>query len=421
MKNIRLLLFLLLIFISGNEVYCQKIFRDGYIIKKGGAPIYGLVEYSSNQDIPSKCIFKSFDIARVIDYSPETLIAFGYKNGNRYETKELNNKQLFFEVLVTGKIVLYRRGSGYFIEKDKPGLVELKNGQIKYQTANGLTEFKDLPAFLTYLTEGKSGIISSKFNLKNDIIPLVTSYNKDSGKESYVFNRTISAKQISQKALETGVERNKFGLVGGINTYLLKLTPDATYKDFLPSPEKESAMILGVSFERLLSRKSDKYSLRIELLYNKQTFYSYSELTKSATISRYDAFFNFTGIKVPVLFQYSFTGKKIVPFVNAGFAYQLMNKKDYVQISEVENTTLHEVKTFEARDLVVRSGEVSSVAGIGLKTRIFNNLNLNIQGRVEYGPGIIERAEENTLNDKKTIQRKFFTDFSSDWNNVLIT
>jgi hypothetical protein len=402
MKNIRLLFFLLLIFISGNEAYCQKIFRDGYIIKKGGAPIYGLVEYSSSQDIPSKCSFKSFDIARVVEYSPETLIAFGYKNGNRYETREFNNKQVFFEVLVTGKLVLYRRGSGYFLEKDHTGLVELKSGQIKYQTSNGITEFKNLPAFLTYLTEGKSGSISSNFNIKNDIVPLVTAYNKDSGNEFYVFNRSISEKQISQKALETGVERNRFGLLGGTNIYMLSLTPKANYSEYLPNPEKESAIVFGISYERMLSRKSDRYSLKLELLYTKQTFYCYrDEISKTILINRYDAFFNFTGIKVPVLFQYSFTGKKITPYINAGFAYQNMSKKDYVLIKEVENTSLHEVRTYETRDLVVTSGEVSSVAGVGLKTRLFNNISLNIQGRVEFGTGILERVDEYSLNDDK--------------------
>jgi hypothetical protein len=338
----------------------------------------------------------------VVEYSPESLIAFGYKNGNRYETKDFNNKQVFFEVLVTGKLVLYRRGSGYFIEKDHTGLIELKSGQVKYQTVNGLTEFKDLPGFLTYLTEGETGTISSNFNIKNDIIPFVTSYNKDSGKEFYVFNRSISEKQISQKALETGVARNRFGLLGGANIYMLSLTPKDNYSQYLPNPEKESAMVFGISYERLISRKTDRYSLKIELLYSKQTFYCYKdEISKTTLINRYDAFFNFTGIKVPVLFQYSFTGKRIVPYINAGFAYQYISDQDYVQIKEVENTALHEVRTYEVRDLVVHPGEVSSVAGIGLKTRLFNNINLNIQGRVEFGTGILERADENSLTDKK--------------------
>lgn len=406
MKNIRLLSFLLLIFISGNEVYCQKIFRDGYVIKKNGESIYGLVGYSSSQDIPSKCIFKRFDIARVVEYSPETIIAFGYINGNRYESKELNNKSLFYEVLVTGKLVLYRRGSDYFIDKDHLGLVELKSGSIKYQTATGITEFQDLHAFLNYLTEGKSGNVSQNFNIKQEILALVTSYNKSTGNDFYIFNRSISQKQISQKALETGVEKSRFGLVGGTNIYMLKLTPIADYPGYIPTPEKESGMIFGITYERLLSRKSDRYSLKIDLLYINQTFYCYKEeILKNSSISRYDAFFNFTGIKVPVLFQYSLTGSRIIPYINAGFAYQYNISKDYLQIKEVENT-LREIKTYEIRDLAVQAGEATVVTGIGLRTRMFNSLNLNIQGRFEIGTGFIERADEKSYHNTKPFKEQ---------------
>src|SRR5512133_1001310 len=136
MRNLRLLPFILLIFISGNEFYCQKIFRDGYVVKKSGESSYVLVEYSSSQDIPSKCTFKRFDIAREVGYTPESILAFGYKNGNRYESRELNNKKSFYEVLVTGRIVLYRKGSGFYVDKDHLGLVELKSGPVNYPADN---------------------------------------------------------------------------------------------------------------------------------------------------------------------------------------------------------------------------------------------------------------------------------------------
>jgi hypothetical protein len=401
MRNLRLLPFILLIFISGNEVYCQKIFRDGYVVKKGGESIYGLVEYSSSQDIPSKCTFKRFDIAREVGYTPESILAFGYKNGNRYESRELNNKKSFYEVLVTGRIVLYRKGSGFYVDKDHLGLVELKSGPVNYPSDNDGKKFGDLADFLNYLTEGKPGNISKTFSLKNEIVPLITSFNKNSGKDFYVYNRTISTKQLSQKALETGAEKSRFGFVMGTEIYMMKLTPEKGYTNYLPDPEKESAMVFGITYERLLSRKSDRYSLKIDLLYNRQTFYCYEQDISSATlINRYDAFFNFTGIKAPVLFQYSLTGGRIIPFINAGFAYQYHIEKDYLRTKETENITLHEVKTFEDRDFVVRSGEVSGVAGIGLRTRLFNNLSLHMQGRIEYGPGILELNRTSQLNEE---------------------
>jgi hypothetical protein len=92
MKKTILLFFIIIFFLPGNDAYCQKIFRDGYVIKKTGESLNGLVEYSINQDIPSVCTFKRFDIARRVVYSPKEILAFGYRNGNRYESIELNNK-----------------------------------------------------------------------------------------------------------------------------------------------------------------------------------------------------------------------------------------------------------------------------------------------------------------------------------------
>jgi hypothetical protein len=118
-------------------------------------------------------------------------------------------------------------------------------------------------------------------------------------------------------------------------------------------------------------------------------------------ITRNDAIFDFTGIKVPVLFQYSFTGGKIVPFVNGGFAYQRFTKKSFLQISEVENTTSHEVRTYVFKTFVVPDGEISAIAGLGLRTRIFNNINLFVQGRIEVGQGALQKSNDYSTSSEK--------------------
>jgi hypothetical protein len=298
---------------------------------------------------------------------------------------------------VTGKIVLYQKGSRFYIDKDHLGMVELKNGSIIYATGNGKIEFKSLPEFLNNITEGKSGTVSDRFNLKNDILPLITSYDKNSGKSFYVFNRSISEKQLSQKALETGVEKSRFGIITGATIYIHNLKATSANYNYLPDKGKATGLVYGLTYERLLSRKTDRFSLRVDVLYNRQTFYCYEENSISININRYDTYFNFTGIKAPVLFQYSFTGNRLIPYLNAGLAYQYIYNKSYLQIKEVENTSLHDVLTYEYKNMGLQSGEISAIAGAGLRTRIFNNLNLHLQGRVEYGRGILKllTSEEN--------------------------
>jgi hypothetical protein len=408
MKKFNLLFLLLVFLLPGKEVRGQKIFREGYIVKKNGESLYGLVQYSANQDVPSVCIFKRFDIARVVNYSPNEILAFGYKNGNRYESNEINNKKSFLEVFIMGEITLYHSKSKYYIEKDHTGLIELNNGPVTYKSVGESKAFTKLPEFLRYITEGKTGTISDRFNLKKEIIPLIISYNKESGKSYYVYNRTITEKQISQKVIESENSINKFSLISGANLYTLNIKPNTdnysiSPTDFLLNPKLETSLTWGLTYERQLSRKSDKFSLRLDLLYTKQTFYSYGKRPNNVggtTID--DANFGFTGIKFPLLLQYSITGRRIIPYFNTGVAYQVFIDNNYSHIAEEENS-YHEIRTTTDSNIKFKPGELTAMGGIGLRTRIYNNLALNISGRIEYGPGVFDNNGRTTelINKKK--------------------
>jgi hypothetical protein len=381
----------------------QKIFRDGYIVKKTGETLTGLVEYSTKQDIPSECTFKRFDIARVVVYYPGEIQAFGYRNGNKYESGLVNGKVTFLEVLVAGRIVLYQKGSKYYIDKDQSGLIELKNGSVTYNLGDGTREFKSIPEFLTFITEGKTGTVAEKFNVKDEIVPLITTYNKVSGTGYYVFNRSFSEKQLTEQTWKSGAAKNKFGIVSGVNLYTLDLSfnPNMhghTLADYVPSPEMEIAPVFGISYERLLFRKTDRLSARIDILYNSQDFYSYSERENTVGgITRDDAWFSFKGIKVPMVFQYSLTGGRIVPSINAGAAYQFLIQSDYLHIAEIENT-FHEIFTYEDSNMLFKSGELTFVAGAGAKIRISGKMNLHLRYMLEAGKGIFINTDPTDIN-----------------------
>jgi ribosomal protein L27 len=406
MKTIKSLVLILIISFTAPALSGQKIFRDGYIVKKMGESLVGLVQYSDKQGVPSECAFKRFDIAREVVYTPSELQAFGYRNGNRYESREIDNKVIFLEVIATGKIILYQRGSRYYIDKDHLGLVELKNGPVRYNTAEGQKEFNNLPAFLTAVTEGKAGPVPEKFNVKEEIVPLVISYNKTSGNSYNVFNRSISEKQLTQETWKSGAAKNRFGVVSGLNMYTLnlKFNPDMfgiTNEDYVPNPEKETGLVFGLTYERLLSRRSDRFSVRIDMLVNSQDFYSYSERENNVGgITRDDANFGFTGLKLPVLFQYSLTGGRIVPYVNAGIAYQYFLSTDYQHVAEEENT-FHEIYTYHDSNMLFKSGELTGAGGLGVRTRIFSSINIHLMYMFEYGKGVFLNTNPTDTNNRK--------------------
>lgn len=47
------------------------------------------------------------------------------------------------------------------------------------------------------------------------------------------------------------------------------------------------------------------------------------------------------------------------------------------------------------------SGEISGVGGVGIRTRLFNNINLNLHGRVEYGSGFFVNVHSDKAGAAK--------------------
>ncbi len=406
MKTRKLFLILILSLIVTSNLWSQNIFREGYIIKKNGITLEGLVRYKSNQDIPSVCTFKRFDIAREVVYSPDDISAFGYKNGNRYETRLINNKNQFLDVIVIGKIVLYRKGSEYYLDKDHQGLTEIKKGPVDYSTNGEKKQFKNLAEFLTFITEAQAGQVAADFNIKNQIIPLISAYNKESGKSYYVVNRSISEKQLSQKAFEAGVSRNRIGLLTGFDFYILNLNRAAANLNYLPKPDLETGPVIGITYERSISRRTQGLALRIDILYTEQTFYVYDERVNNQGYTvRNDVFFNFSGIKMPLLLQYSVSGHRLMPFVNAGCSYQIQLDKGYNNTEEIVNTDLHEVRTSENRDLIFLNYEVTAILGGGIRARVLNSLNLHIEGRIEMGSGLFNKSSQSLFAGEKPFKQ----------------
>jgi len=381
----RSLYILFLFFLTSNNVFCQKIFRDGYLIKKNGDILNGLVEYAPKQNIPSVCIFKRFDIAVAITYTPGEIREFGYVNGNRYVAKSLDNKDNFYEVMVSGNITLYRKGSKFFLEKGQSGMIELNNGLIEYSIDGEKHRFDDLPSFLKFITEGKAGNIEEKLNPKKDLVPIIAEYCKASGSPYIVYNQVFSEKMLLSESFRSGGNRNSYGVFTGMNIYSLIIKPESEF--YIPDPEPEISPTVGLTCERVISRRNDKLALRIDLLFLKQNFYSYSEYSIASYTYRDDAFFDFTGIKLPIMLQYSFTSGRLIPYVNAGISYLAFIQKNYLHIRETESYS-HDITTDEDSDMPFYFGEASAVCGAGLKIRIISNIKLNIQGRIEIGRGL---------------------------------
>ena len=135
-----------------------------------------------------------------------------------------------------------------------------------------------------------------------------------------------------------------------------------------------------------------------------QTFYAYSESTFHIWTYRDDAFFDFTGIKVPVMIQYSLISGRIVPYFNGGVSFLGIIRKKYLHIRETETYLSHEINTSDDSDLTFYPGEIAGLLGAGIKIKITGNLKLNLQGRIELGHGLFKSGAESREYSQYSLQ-----------------
>jgi hypothetical protein len=383
----------LLFVLSTSHAISQKIFRDGFIVKNSGEYFEGVVAYNPGNKVPSKCVFKRFEIAIEINYGPGDISGFGFTNGKRYESINNNGRKEFFETVITGDLNLYSKGADVFLGKPGRKPVSVTKGPIEWEDENGSRTFSSSTELMSYLAEGTKAEISRNPDLKKDLRQIIIARSLVSGKSVTEYKQQVTEKELTKTAWHSGANSRKLSIVAGVNMYSLNLIP--RLQVFIPETVRESAPLLGISYEKILSRRSDNFCFRGELLFMKQTFYSYSEKITPAGIIRNDAFYEFTALKMPLMFQYSLGGMRVVPFVNGGVGAMVFLRNDYLHIKESEwnNDGKPAVFITEDRELTFAPYELSGIAGAGIKLRLINTINLRIEGRIEFGMGPLRNAD----------------------------
>jgi hypothetical protein len=394
---------LLLLFILGtSHAISQKIFRDGFIVKNSGEYFEGVVAFNQGNKVPSKCVFKRFDIAVEINYGPDDISGFGFTNGKRYVSINNNGRKEFFETVITGDLTLYSKGSEFFLSKPGKKPVRVTKGPIEWEDEDGSRTYASPAELISHLAEGTKAEISKKPDLKKDLQQVIIARSLVSGKPVHVYSQEVTEKELTTQAWHSGANSRKLGIVAGFNMYSLHLS--AKMQVFVPETVRETGPMLGISYEKILSRRSDNFCFHAELLFLRQTFYSYSEKTELSKFIKDDAFYEFTALKVPLMFQYSLGGMRVVPFVNGGVGAMVFLQDNYLHIREFEYTSYGGAAIYisEDRNLAFAPAEFSGIVGAGIKLRLINTINLRIEGRFEYGLGPL--TNENSVLEQSSMQ-----------------
>ena len=183
-KKITLILLSLLLI---GSAYGQKDFRNGFIITLDNDTIQGSVNYRSNAKNYKSCIFKSVDKEK--EYYPNQILGFGYNNDKFFSAKLIEGS--FVEVLVTGKISLFKVGFKHFLVKKDTSLYKLESIIEEYQTDGGIAKRENSKwrGTLTYLIsdcfKNASGLTARIKLDDGSLTRLSLKYNNCTG-DSYV-------------------------------------------------------------------------------------------------------------------------------------------------------------------------------------------------------------------------------------------
>jgi hypothetical protein len=386
------ILLLISIFFLAKIGYSQNDFRNAYIITHAGDTIVGLIDYREGGKAHKVCDFKKSKDEPVVSYEPTSIRGYGFENDKIFQSREiLINHALyqvpevvFLEVLVRGIVSLYRLDKKFFIEKNDGELQQLLN-QHKEVVVNGVKHIKETNEFVGTLTialfdcpELRAKIQKTKLAEKG-LTKLIDDYNRCTGSPGIAFK----AKKPWTKGM--------IGVTGGFNSSRLLFTSNGVtgYEHLNDDFEVSNAPLIGVSFDILSPRLSERFSFHGDIFYVKSTYYGYNLIENLSSTQRNYVTIDLQQLNVPLGFRYTFPEKKVTPYLNAGITgiLHLSSGSTWVQELETNNVVL----TYRDEALPMKNYQLGLWGGIGVLKSINRKLNGFIEFRYERTNGISQQ------------------------------
>ncbi len=334
-------------FLSVVGLYAQQ---DYYIVD--GEATFGVKIYDKGDIVNSKqCIVKQSK-KKNIEFSPNDIDEYGFKNGKVYFSKiiHISNKteKVFLQRLVVGKTTLYyykdKENKLFFLENDSLSLV-----QLPPISSNNIS-FKS--ALQTYARSCSDVAKSAKLvsYKKKPVTRFIENFNDCTNRPLPFFKYGLLA----------GYELNK--------TYLSLNSNDEDLKAF--DYKYHGGFIIGAFIDNPLI--GNDISLHLEGYFSQNNF--------SYATSNLDLLVNTTSLSFPILFRYSYPSFKKHFFVNAGgvFTYNIKNENALYQSNKVKQRIYLSQKY---KNSLISETQIGFSIGGGMQIRIDYKRSLFVELR----------------------------------------
>ncbi len=344
---------LVTLFVIHFGVFGQNDFRNGFVIMLDSDTIQGQVDYRTGSKNFKSCIFKGQKGES--EYFPDQISGFGYHNDKFYSSQIIEGA--FVEVLVIGKISLYKSIDKFLINKNDTYFeLEEVNEEIEIEGKVGTMDKGKWRGIITYLISDclqNASELTSKIKLnEKSLTKLMVKYNKCQGIEFTEFKASKPWTQFDL-GISIGVSKSKiYSDASGDIPYL-----DDSYTSIDPT--------LGVIVAMSSPRISERIAFQGELYFLKSSFSSLA-LVEEYSTRYYDTYIDLTTLSMPFSFKYSFLEKKYGFYLQGGLNYDFHFKSNTRVLSEEVNGNV--VNTFsETSAFKVNNNQIGYWGGIGIR------------------------------------------------------
>jgi len=364
-----------IIFVTGS-LYGQD-YRPGFIIKANGDSLTGFIENGTVKKNSKVCFFKAQRGKAREAFTPDELSAYGILDYKYYDSKTISveggeKKKAFVEVLVKGRVSLYRYIDEFYLEKDSIFLLPRAKGR-EIETDNGrftITDKKYVGLLNYFFKDCDLKADKTSYNEKA-LIYLVQNYNRCKGAAGTV-HKTSRA--------WTHVTANVFFVYDNSS---VKLTGFENYS-IAPS----TSMAFGGGIAVSAPKITDKTFVCLELWYIKKIFQGYSESSYNNSVTRSDLYIHPDFLKIPIGIKYNFLQESNTPFVKAGFSQYFLTSVSAKVMEDKETSGL--VVTTDYQLTLDKRNQTGVWIGAGYIRQLNHLASLFTEVRYEMNNGFVE-------------------------------
>ena len=396
MKSSLIVLFIILITFNYNS-FSQSTFDEGFIINSQQDTTYGLIQYTPYKSNDVSLFFKRSKGDSVQVFSITDIRAFGFAQGEYYESMNLSSLEVFdgvyfVKVLLRSEISLYLTSKGFILDKGNilsflplPSLLDAPDVATRLQLE---TELERSNLLIAAETLANSCQTASFFDIgfKTSERPLI--------KVVKAYNDCVGAPYVEYKNNLAWVSP-RLGLLAGLNSSNLSFF-DIENFPFLNNSEFENinSLIVGIEVKFDSPRFKNRLGASIGLQYQETNYYGFSNIKTLTTNSAFnDIYINMSFIRIPVGFSYQVNTSNWPVILSSGVNFNRPIKSDYRRVEQNVSglQSAITVRPIEYKEEVRLLPNTQGFwLGIGTRNQLGKRLDLGLDLRYEMNNRITD-------------------------------